>query len=117
MKPFVFVFSVLIATTLVGCTDDNKAIDDNTAIAGGNVEKLCTKAIGFYMQEESEKAKKAGKEIDKAKMAEEKEKGISGCIKKVNKGKEKEPEKFKEVAKCVSEANTVADMKLCNKIK
>ena len=111
MKPFVFVFSMLIAATLVGCTNDNKAI------AEGNVEKLCVKAIGFMMQDHLDEAKKTGKEIDKTEMAAEKEKATSKCIEKVNKGKEKEPEKFKEVAKCVSEANTVADMKLCNKIK
>ena len=108
MKPFVFIFSMLIATTLVGCTDDNKAI------AEGNVEKMCAKAISFVMKDQSEKAKKAGKEIDKTKMAADTEKASSQCLKKVNKLKEKEPEKFKEVAKCVSKATTMAELDSCN---
>ncbi len=107
MKPFVFIFSMLIATTLVGCTDDNKAI------AEGNVEKLCAKVLSFYIQDKSEKAKKAGKEIDKTKMAADKEKHIARCLKKANWLKEKEPEKFKKVAKCVSKATTMDDLKSC----
>ena len=105
MKPFVFVFSMFVVATLFGCTNDNKAI------AEGNVEKLCKKA--FKLEEEHDKQadeqiKEEGLEdlfrlIDES--FPEPEKDMSKCIEEVNKAKEKDPEKFKEIAKVVSEAD------------